>query len=195
MLEAIVNNPFRTLGVYSNSKQADIVRNIGKMKAYLNVGRAVEFPTDMKGLLPDLNRSIETAQDAQAAINLPNDKIRHALFWFCNADPIDSTGLNNLVSGDTEKAMGIFTRKESFSSLVNRAVLSLIQSNHSVAVEAYSTLLHNFTYRGQFCAAVCGETFQISEDDLSRLLFEELLKQFLREVFCNLLTTTMTRHM
>ena len=176
MIYIIENNPFRVLGAWSNSKQADIVRNVSKMKAYLNVGRSVDFPTDLPGILPALNRTLQSAQAAQAAINLPNDKIRYALFWFCNADPVDSTGLNNLVSGDSEKAMGIFTKRESFSSLVNQAVLSLIQSNYSAAVNAYSKLLHDFTYRGQFCAAICGETFKISEEDLSHLLFEELLK-------------------
>ena len=176
MLDIITNNPFRTLGVYSNSKQADIVKNVSKLKAYLNVGRVVDFPTDMKGTLPSLSRTLESSQAAQAAINLPNDKIRHALFWFCNADPIDSTGLNNLVSGDAVKAMDIFTKRESFSSLVNQAVLSLIQSNYSASVTAYSKLLHDFTYRGQFCSAVCGETFQITEEELSHMLYEELLK-------------------
>ena len=177
MLDIIANNPFRTLGVYSNSKQADIVRNIGKMKAYLNVGRAVEFPTDMQGLLPNLNRTTESAQASQAAINLPNDKIRYALFWFCNADPIDATGLNNLASGNSEKAMSIFEKRESFSSLVNRAVLAMIQSDYSTAVTAYASFIHDFTYRGQFSAAICGETFQISEEELSHMLIDELLKE------------------
>lgn len=177
MLDIIANNPFRILGVYSNSKQADIVRNIGKMKAYLNVGRVVEFPTDMQVLLPDLNRTTASAQSSQAAINLPNDKIRYALFWFCNADPVDATGLNNLASGDSEKAKSIFTRRESFSSLVNRAVLAMIQSDYSSAVSAYSSLIHGFTYRGQFSAAICGETFQITEEELSHMLIDELLKE------------------
>ena len=177
MIDIITNNPFRVLGVWSNSKQADIVRNIGKMKAYLNVGRAVEFPTDMQGLLPDINRTTVSAQSSQAAINLPNDKIRYALFWFCNADPVDATGLNNLASGDSEKAKSIFSRRESFSSLVNRAVLAMIQSDYSSAVSAYSSLIHGFTYRGQFCAAICGETFQIKEEELSHMLIDELLKE------------------
>ena len=177
MIDIITNNPFRVLGVWSNSKQADIVRNIGKMKAYLNVGRAVEFPTDMQGLLPDINRTTVSAQSSQAAINLPNDKIRYALFWFCNVDPVDATGLNNLASGDSEKAKSIFSRRESFSLLVNRAVLAMIQSDYSSAVSAYSSLIHGFTYRGQFCAAICGETFQITEEELSHMLIDELLKE------------------
>lgn len=177
MLDIIANNPFRTLGVYSNSKQADIVKNVSRMKAYLNVGRAVDFPTDMQVILPDLSRTVESAQAAQAAINLPNDKIQYALFWFCNADAVDATGLNNLASGDAEKAQSIFARRESFSSLVNRAVLALIKSDYQAAYNAYSQLVHDYTYRGQFCASVCGDTFQISEDDLSHLFLDELLKE------------------
>lgn len=177
MLDIIANNPFRTLGVYSNSKQADIVKNVSRMKAYLNVGKAVDFPTDMQGILPGLSRTVATAQAAQAAINLPNDKIRYALFWFCNADAVDATGLNNLASGDAEKAQSIFARKESFSSLVNRAVLALIKSDYQSAYNAYSQLVHDYTYRGQFCASVCGDTFQISEDELSHLFLDELLKE------------------
>lgn len=176
MLDIITNNPFRVLGVYSNSRQADIVRNVGRMKAFLNVGRSVEFPMDMHGLLPDLNRTAESVQTAQAAINLPNDKIRYALFWFCNADSVDATGLNNLTSGDSEKAKSIFGRRESFSSLVNQAVLAIIQSDYSSAFSAYSSLIHSFTYRGQFCEDICGETFQITEEDLSHTLIDELLK-------------------
>lgn len=177
MLDIIANNPFRTLGAYSNSKQADIVKNVSKMKAYLNVGRAVDFPTDMQGILPGLSRTVESAQAAQAAINLPNDKIRYALFWFCNADTVDATGLNNLASGDADKAQSIFARRESFSSLINRAVLALIKSDYQAAYSAYSQLVHNYTYRGQFCASICGDTFQISEDDLSHLFLDELLKE------------------
>ena len=37
MLEIITNNPFRILGVYSNCKQTEIFRKVGKMKSYLNV--------------------------------------------------------------------------------------------------------------------------------------------------------------
>ena len=141
------------------------------------MGRAVDFPTDMQSILPGLSRTVASAQAAQAAINLPNDKIRYALFWFCNADAVDATGLNNLASGNADKAQSIFARRESFSSLVNRAVLALIKSDYQAAYFAYSQLVHDYTYRGQFCASVCGDTFQISEDDLAHLFLDELLKE------------------
>ena len=177
MISIINNNPFRVLGVWTNAKQVDIVRNISKMKAYLNVGRSVEFSADLSAVLPPLNRTLQLAQEAQAAINLPNDKIRYALFWPCCVDPLDVAGLNNLAAGDCDKARSIFIKKDSYSALINRAVLSLIQSDYSSAVVAFSSLIHDFSYRGQFCAAICGETFQISEDDLSHILIDELLKE------------------
>ena len=175
MIEIIEHNPFRILGVWSNSKQADIIRNVSKMKAYLNVGRAVEFPTDMSSVLPILTRTVQSAQSSQAAINLPNDKIRYALFWFCKADPVDEAGLNNLASGDTEKAMSIFSKRDSFSSLVNRAVLSMILCDFTKAVGFYSSLVHSLSFRDQFCNAICGDTFQITEEAFSHFILDELL--------------------
>lgn len=176
MLDIVCNNPFRVLGVWSNARQATIFKNQSRMKAFLNVEKAIELPTDMVSLLPTIDRNLDIVQRALAAINLPSDKIRYALFWFCNASPIDEAGLSNLVSGDSAKAHSLFSMKESYSSLVNRAVLSLILSDVVSAVSAYSALLHNLTYREQFIAAICGDTFQISEVDLSHLLFDELAK-------------------
>ena len=83
MLEAISKDPFRILGVYTNARQSDIVRNIGRMKAYLNVGKAVQYDTDMTSVLPTVQRTLDSLQQALAAINLPLDKIKHALFGFC----------------------------------------------------------------------------------------------------------------
>ena len=176
MFDGISNNPFRILGVWSNARQADIVKNQSRMKAYLNVGKTVEFPSDMTSLLPKIDRSLDIVQVAQAAINLPADKIRHALFWFCNASPLDETGLNNLASGDSAKALSIFSMRESYSSLVNKAVLSLILSDDASVVSSYSALIHDYTYREQFIASVCGDTFQITEEELAHVLLDELAK-------------------
>ena len=94
-----------------------------------------------------------------------------------------TTGLNNLASGDSDKAMSIFSRRQSFSSLINREVLSLLKADYASAYVAYSSLVHDYTYRGQFCTAICGDTFQISEDDLAHLFIDELLKKVKAETF------------
>ena len=177
MLDIIKNNPFRLLGVYSNSKQSEIVRNVGKLKAYLNVGRKVDYPTDMAGILPEINRTLDNTQGAQSAINLPKDKIRYALFWFCCVDALDKTGLSNLSANDTDKALSIFSKKDTFSSHINRAVLSLILSDYPSAITAYSTVIHDYTFREQFIDSICGKTFTITENELSEILIDELLNE------------------
>lgn len=188
MIEIISNNPFRVLGVWANAKQTEIVRNMGRMKAYLNVGRTVDFPSDLNCVLPLMSRTMQMAQDAQAALNLPADKIRYALFWFLNDSPLDESALSNLASGDSVKALEILSKRDSFSSLVNRAVLALIKSDFQTAYAAYSRLIHDFTYRGQFCAAICGETFQITEEELSHMLIDELLKEIKASTLLGIIT-------
>lgn len=176
MLDIITNNPFRVLGVFSNAKQADILRNASKMKAYLNVGREVSFPSDMDFVLPPLTRDTNSAGKAQSDINLQSDRIRYALFWFCNASSMDDVALNNLFAGNIEKAVEIFEKRASFSSLVNSAVFASIQGQYSKALQYYAQLVHDSSCRTEFISAVCDATFQISEEGLMHIVIDELLK-------------------
>ena len=176
MLDIITNNPFRILGVYSSAKQADILRNANKMKAYLSVGRDISFPSDLNYLIPTVTRGPESAAKAQTEINLPADKIRYALFWFCSAGAVDDVGLNNLISENSAKAIEIFEKKSSFASILNLAVLSVAQQQYSSAATLYSQLIHNAIYRTSLLRTVCDETFQMSEDTLIHIVIDELLK-------------------
>ena len=176
MINIIASNPFRLLGVYSNAKQTDIVRNFSKMKAYLTVGKNVKFPADMDFLLSPIGRTMELAQKAQSDINLPKDRIRYALFWFCKGNPMDEVALNNLANQAVGKAVEILGKRTTYSSLINMAVIALVQERYADAVNCYSQVVHDESNRTQFITAICSDTFQISEEDLSHILFDELLK-------------------
>lgn len=175
MLDLIVNNPFRVLGVYSNAKQADIVRNFGKMKAYLNVGRDLAFNTDLDFLLGPIERTLTSIQKAQSDIILPQDKIRYALFWFCDGNSLDEVALSNLANQDIEKALVILGKRISYSSLVNMAIIAILQERYIDAVKLYSQLIHDSENRNKFIKDICGDTFQISENELIHIVIDELL--------------------
>ena len=177
MFDVITNNPFRILGVYSNCKQADIVRNFSRIKAFVNVGKEVHFPSDMDVILPRIERSIDSAQNAVSAINLPIDKLNYALFWFCQANDDDSAGLECLQNGDIESALSHFTNNDSYSSLINAAILFLVRGDIENAVNAYGTLIHNDQNRLQFCHAICDETVESSELELSHRILDELIRE------------------
>ena len=72
MINVVENNPYRILGVYANSPKRDVLANEGKVKAFLKVGRAVSFPLDLNGLLPNVNRT-------EASVVQAKTEIRHVL--------------------------------------------------------------------------------------------------------------------
>lgn len=80
-----------------------------------------------------------------------------------------------LQKGETEKAKELFGKKETFSSLINLGVLSLIQNDQVTAVQTITKVIHNDDYRVAFVEEVCGSTYQLPEDDLARLFINELL--------------------
>lgn len=170
MLSAITNNPFRLLGVFSNAPQKDIVKNISRMNAYLNVGKDISFTTDYPKFIGELTRTAEQVASAQAAINLPADKITHALFWFINNDPVDEVGLNHLANEDFNKAEYFFYKRTTFSSLINRAVLALLINDIKSAAHSYETLLSNSDMLAQFVSCICGENIQMSKDEISQII-------------------------
>ena len=166
-------NPYRILGVYSNSPKKDVLSNLNKMKAFLKVGKAVSFPLDMPQFLPSIERDEAIVSSAQTSIELPMDQIRHSLFWFMKATPLDEIALNHLLSGNMAQAKEIWNKKETVSSLLNLMACALIDDDSdSLAIKA-DTLFQN--YSKDFCLAV-NETIKLTSSQLTEL-FIELIKQ------------------
>lgn len=81
-MNIIQNNPYRILGVYSNSPTKERLANHNRMKAFLKVGKPVDFPLDMKKFLSSINRTETSVVDAEAKLTLPKDQISYGQFWF-----------------------------------------------------------------------------------------------------------------
>ena len=96
-MDIITNNPYRYLGVYSNSPTKERVANKGKMNAFLKVGKIVSFPLDIPSLLPTIERTVETVAHAESELTLPMDQIRFAQFWWMNTTPLDKIDRKSVV--------------------------------------------------------------------------------------------------
>ena len=177
MLNLIKNNPFRILGVYANATLKEVTANQTKMRAYLKVGRAVEFPTDLQPQLGTVERTSEIIEKTITQINLPQDKLLYALFWFANTTPIDKVAFSNLQAGNVDKAIECWDKKECFSSLLNKCTLFLLLGNYAAAIPAMQTLMHTSAYRMDLLQSVCGDTFSIDETELLELFITNLLKE------------------
>lgn len=74
-MKIISNNPYRLLGVYSNSSVKDRIANANKLKAYLKVGKSVNFPLDLSDFMPTPIRTVESMEYASSGINLLQDQL------------------------------------------------------------------------------------------------------------------------
>jgi len=173
--EIIYNNPFRILGVYANTSIKDIKANEAKAKAFLNVGREVTYPCDFNQLLSPIQRTAEMMASANSQLTLPNEKIKHALLWFVKVTPLDEIAFNHLANGHSEQTMGIWKKKECFSSLLNTSTQALAQGHVLKAVDAMMSLLESNTYRQDFIKSVTDGTFQISEEELVYAYLDTLI--------------------
>lgn len=167
------HNPYRILGVYSNSPKKDVLSSLNRMKAFLKVGKTVSVPLDLPQFLPSIDRDETIVSSAQASIELPMDQIKHTLFWFMKVTPLDDIALNHLLAGNIIQAKEIWNKKETVSSILNLMVCALIENDaDSLAIKA-DTLFQN--YSEAFCLTV-NETIKLTSSQLTEL-FIELIKQ------------------
>lgn len=170
-MRLITHNPFRILGVFSNSPKKDMLSNINKMKAFAKVGKSIDFPLDLAFKLSPVNRDTESISSAQSAIERPADQIKHSLFWFMKESPIDEIAFNHLKTGDFAQAKNIWNKKESVSSLTNTMVCALIENDtRSIALTA-DKLFQN--YCDEFCAII-SDLIKYSPFQLTELFIESL---------------------
>ena len=150
------NNPYRLLGVYSNSPTKERLANHNRMKAFLKVGKTVSFPLDLPQYLSAIQRTEASVMDAEAQLTLPKDQLLYAQFWFVKATHLDEVAFNHLFAGEIDKAEEIWQKKDTASSLQNRIVCALMREDYRRAITCAETLYGNSLYSNQFVSAVLG---------------------------------------
>lgn len=175
-MDIINNNPYRILGVYSNSPTRERVTNHNRMNAFLKVGRTISFPLDLPSLLPATSRTSETVREANAKLTLPNEQLKYAQFWFIKKTSIDDIAFNNLTAGNMAKAKEIWEKKECASSLQNLTICALIQGDCAKAID-YAQKLYT-SYSKEFVEAIIGEQSTISSEEIGFNFLDEICREF-----------------
>ena len=109
-MNLIQNNPYRTVGLLVGATAKEQTKQISRLKKYIEAEQEPQddfsFPT-----LGNLNRTLESVEEAASKLNLDSDKINAALFWFWNGNPItDEAAFDALKSGDIETAYEIWDK-------------------------------------------------------------------------------------
>ena len=163
-------NPFRILGVYANSPKKELISNKGKITAFLKVSQSIEFPMDLKGILPPLSRTIESINEAESRLSIAKEQLKYIQFWFLKLTPIDDIAFNHIMAGYMDEALKIWSKQDNLSSLQNRMICYLIRDN-MLLVMTHAEKLYN-QYGSEYINKVdCSNTL--------RMTSEELVHQFL----------------
>ena len=173
-LKIIIDNPFRTLGVYANSKRQEILANKSMATAFLRVNRPVEYPLDLKGILPAPNRTLDLMNEAEAHLAIAKEQIKYAQFWFLQKmSPLDDIAFNHLLAGNMAGAIEIWSKQNTLSSLQNKMVCFLIDDKTRAAVLAAEKLYDKFgdEYINKVDA---NSTLQMTGTELLHLFIESL---------------------
>ena len=145
MLKAILNNPYRILGVFSNSPKKEQVANKGKMQAFLRVKKSMPFKLDLQGILPEVLRTQELVDFADSELALSTGQIKHAQFWFINKTPIDGIAFNHLTDGNIDTAIDFWRKSLNLSSLQNLFVCYLIKEDYVTALNTAIALYNKYS--------------------------------------------------
>lgn len=140
----VLQNPYRILGVYANSPKKDIVANKSRATAFLKVNKPVEYPLDLRGILPAPNRTLDLMNEAEAHLAVAKEQIKYAQFWFTKAVPLDEIAFNHLIVGNMDTAMSIWSKQESISSLQNKLICYLIKGDIKTAMRVAENLYRKF---------------------------------------------------
>lgn len=189
-MNILQNNPYRLLGVYSNSPTKERLANHNRMKAFLKVGKPVSFPLDLPQYLSSINRTEVSVTDADAKLTLPKDQILYAQFWFVKMTPLDDVAFNHLIAGEIDKAEDIWRKRECASSLQNRIVCALMCGKYAGAISIAETLYSNTQYINQLVVAVVGMGGNFNLSDLTFSFIDVLYDEIGADKLSSFITNT-----
>lgn len=163
-MDIITNNPFRVLGIPVNAGAKDLAANKGKMKL-LDIGKEVSFPLDLTTIMHPIVRSKESVNAAERDINLPQDKIRHALFWLAKpTDTIGKFGYERLLSGDLNDAIDKLSKSTSWEAKLCLSTLLLLKEDFSGALSAIASVIDS--HCDEFAKAIAGDTYSTDSNTI-----------------------------
>ena len=133
----IVENPYRLIGILSNSKIGEIKRNINKIKAFNKIGKDLKIEFDVEGIsFPNFKLKDYPIDKIENSINSPIDKIKYSLFWFSDINPGDAMGLKLLNDNKISECIELWSKivkgkkvtKSNYSTFNNLSSLLLIKN-------------------------------------------------------------------
>ena len=171
----LFNNPYRILGIYGNSTARDISRNKQRLSAFAKVNRDCHFEMDLSDLLGKVPRDTDAISKAEQSINLPNDRLKHALFWFIKNTDVDQKAFKAVQEGNYLVAKHLWHTEFTMSSLVNLSVLAAVMGDIEDSINKMTEMISRDMDRCLFVKQICGDELNMNARELGKLYVDGLL--------------------
>jgi len=182
-------NPFRVLGLSVDATDRQIAKRVNELSTLYEFGKVKSYDTDFP-FISKLQRSPDAIERAASQIELPEQKLFHANFWFWSGNSIDDLVYDVLKEGSVEKATALWQRQtqsnslstKNYSNYKNLALLNLILSlrgdapEHprlTLAIRQFSAVFSHNNY-AIFCTNVAGQTHASGALDSEKAFVDEL---------------------
>jgi len=142
MLRAIIDNPYRILGLYANAMEYEVMEAAEKLLHSPTIKCETDF--SIEGLPQPRRDPAAIASARQKALD-ESESACHKMFWFVKAP--DGRGESELKAGDLERAIDEWSYSSTNEHKHNLMVAYILEENYSLgSTKAYSNLF-NVSYR------------------------------------------------
>jgi hypothetical protein len=189
-MKLIENNPYRVLGILASASIRDKTKTISRLKMLIEAEQSVSddfsFPH-----LGNVDRTLDAVDKAASSLDLDKDKLRAAIFWFCNGNHTDEPAFDLLKEKDTEGAIQIWAKltrsgvvsKTNSSAFLNLSTLNLWKAFNNGTIES-ELLRDGIALKLKFFESdFLDEFVKLSTDVKFRASRIELEEVFLKEVY------------
>lgn len=189
-MNIIIDNPFRILGLLSNSSERDLQRQLSRLKAYVSVGKSTSLDYDFN-FLGILTRDLQNIAEAASKIEQAKNKIHYSLFWFSNNNQFDEIALTHLKQNDHSKALEVWNKvvngKEITSkNLGNAHNLSSLQLSLNTCNGKFNfdVFIESLRLKGEiitsdlfseYVSLIAGEAVNINKESVVRGFVDEVI--------------------
>jgi len=143
-MSPIRNNPYRTLGLLANARDAELDEQGTKFMRFAEVNKSLTSDYDFP-FLGTFTRDLNSLQDAASKIEQAKNRVYHGLFWFLNTNSVDEIAFNHLKEKNTSKARDIWLKLAGNANITERNFSAAI--NLSTLLLGFITKDSSFSYK------------------------------------------------
>ncbi len=188
-MKYIRQNPYRIIGLLSNTSEREMNRQKSKLTKFISVGKEISCEFDFPFLLGEISRNEALVNQSFSLIEQGQDKVFNSIFWFSILNSYDGAAFSFLAQGNKIKAIEKWeeiTRNkavtdESISSFNNLGTL-LLTGNSFYEIQAGIDIkikLINSPQFEVFVLNISDKTVRIEKNSIIQKFCDSLIEEII----------------